>query len=171
MDGLPLRLRTLWNGWGVHASVPDPSRRNAGAAPGEQRKTLWCPQLTGFNDTEQAKRDPYQRQGRRHLRLRRKCYETLWESPTDRLLRHRTLPEISNSPPSTHHPPRYQTEKGVLELLMIQLFQLLRNLVQYLLLDPPVGLGEYFRKGWFRWVAVGCLPRRMQRLLYWSLQE
>jgi len=33
------------------------------------------------------------------------------------LLRHRTLPEIRNSPPSTLHPPRYQTEKGVVELL------------------------------------------------------
>ena len=34
-----------------------------------------------------------------------------------RLLRHRTLSEIRNSPPSTLHPPRYQTEKGVVELL------------------------------------------------------
>ena len=34
--------------------------------------------------------------------------------------RHRTLPENRNSPPSTLHPPRYQTEKGVLELLRIQ---------------------------------------------------
>ena len=33
------------------------------------------------------------------------------------LLRHRTLPEIRNPPPSTLHPPRYQAEKGVLELL------------------------------------------------------
>jgi len=33
------------------------------------------------------------------------------------LFRHRTLPEIRNPPPSTLHPPRYQTEKGVLELL------------------------------------------------------
>ena len=35
------------------------------------------------------------------------------------LLRHRTLPEIRNSPPSTLHPPRYQTEQGVVELLII----------------------------------------------------
>jgi len=31
------------------------------------------------------------------------------------------LSQKSGTPqPSTHHPPRYQTEKGVLDLLMIQ---------------------------------------------------
>ena len=42
--------------------------------------------------------------------------EVFYRENHRQLLRHRTLPEIRNPPPSTLHPPRYQTEKGVLEL-------------------------------------------------------
>jgi len=48
------------------------------------------------------------------------------------LLRHRTLPEIRNSPPSTLHPPRYQTQKGVVELLESSVCQIL-TVLNYLL--------------------------------------